>query len=75
MLFASRQLIQLVPDSLKRGESFYGFQPEQVNHTMWDYFSREENMNGTYDIDIAWNNVLGYGAYLYIKREFKDILG
>lgn len=72
MLNSSRQLIDLRPGNL--GRDIYGFQPEQINHTAWDYFSRNEHMNGTFDIDIAWNNVLGLSSYLYIKDNFPEVL-
>ena len=71
MADACRALIAFNPGEL--GRDIYGYQPEQVNHTTWDYFSRADRMNGTYDIDIAWNNVLGLSSYLYIEKEFKGI--
>lgn len=58
---------------LGRSNEYSGWQPEQINHTAWDYFSDEANMNGTYSIDIAWVNVLGYSSYLSIRDEFPDI--
>jgi hypothetical protein len=61
---ACRQLIGNEHDGLGRDESFYGWQPEQLNHTYWDYFNRVTMMNGHFDIDIAWVNVLGYDSYL-----------
>lgn len=65
MLNASKQLIANSKNLLGRSEKFVGWQPEQINHTNWDYFNNSENMNGTYSIDISWVNVLGYSAYLY----------
>ena len=59
---------------LGRDASFAGWQPEQINHTSWDYFSDEGNMNGTFGIDIAWVNVLGYSSFLSIAEDFPDIL-
>ncbi len=70
----SRQLIQLENISLGRNESFYGFQPEQIDHTHWDYFSDESRMDGGYAIDIAWVNVLGYSSYLDIAESWPDII-
>ena len=68
MANACRQLIGDEQNGyLSRDPSFYGWQPEQINYTQWEYFSRAEKMNGHYDIDIAWLNVLGYSAYLKIK--------
>ena len=60
-------------DYLGRDRSFDGWQPEQINHTSWDYFSDEGNMNGTWSIDIAWVNVLGYSSFLAIKRDFPEL--
>lgn len=74
LLSGSLQLIKNDEHPLDRDASFYGYQPEQINHTRWDYFSFESNMNGTYGIDIAWVNVLGYGAYLDILNNFKEVL-
>jgi len=65
---ACRQLIATEKDMLGRDASFYGWQPEQINHTQWDYFNRPEMMNGHFDIDIAWVNVLGYDSYLNLKE-------
>lgn len=71
MANACRQLIGMDEnDYLGRSEDFFGWQPEQINYTSWEYFSRRDMMNGHFDIDIAWLNVLGYSAYL----EIKDIL-
>ena len=74
LLAGSLQLIKNDDHALDRSDYFYGYQPEQINHTKWDYFSFERNMNGTYGIDIAWVNVLGYGAYLDILNNFKEVL-
>lgn len=70
---AAEACLQLVEDGsgrLGRDMSFYGWQPEQMNHTGWDYFSRSERANGGYDIDIAWVHALGLGAWLEIERSF-----
>lgn len=74
LLAGSLQLIKNDDHALDRGDYFYGYQPEQINHTKWDYFSFESNMSGTYGIDIAWVNVLGYGAYLDILNNFREVL-
>lgn len=70
MMNACRQLIGTPDDLLGRSMDFLGWQPEQINYTDWDYFDRESNFCGTYDIDIAWVNVLGLGAYQRIKGRF-----
>ncbi|MFA7168105.1 MAG: hypothetical protein WC096_04320 [Sphaerochaetaceae bacterium] len=65
---ACRQLIGTEKDCLGRDPTlFYGWQPEQINHTDWDYFDRPNGGNGCFDIDIAWVNVLGYDNYLILK--------
>lgn len=74
MLSGSLQLIRNERHALGRSERFYGYQPEQINHTSWDYFSFEDRMNGSYGIDIAWVNVLGYGAYIDIRDRFREVL-
>ena len=58
---------------LGRDEGFDGWQPEQINHTAWDYFSDEGRMNGAFGIDIAWVNVLGYSSYLSIREDFPEM--
>ena len=58
---------------LGRDRSAEGWQPEQINHTSWDYFSDESKMNGYAGIDIAWVNVLGYSSLLSIEKEFPEI--
>lgn len=69
MANACRQLIGDEENNyLSRDSYFYGWQPEQINYTSWEYFSRKEKMNGHFDIDIAWLNVLGYSSYLDIKE-------
>jgi len=69
MMDACRQLIATEEDPLGRGPSFIGWQPEQVNHTTWEYFDRESLMNGHFAIDIAWVNVLGFDAYLTLREQ------
>ena len=66
---ASRQLVATEADMLGRSEAYYGWQPEQMNHTDWDYFDREDQIRGTFAIDIAWVAVLGYGAWLTLQEE------
>ncbi len=73
MADACRQLIGCEKnDHLGRSEEFYGWQPEQINYTTWEYFSRSDKMNGSFDIDVAWLNVLGYSAYLAMKDKLKE---
>lgn len=74
LLNACRQLIANSQDTLGRDEVDIGWQPEQLNHTDWDYFDRESHMNGHYDIDIAWVTVLGLGAFQKINKQYPKIL-
>ncbi len=74
MARACRQLIATGNDLLGRKKEDLGWQPEQLNHTAWDYFDRLECMNGHFDIDIAWVTVLGLGAYQRIERQFPELL-
>lgn len=67
---ACLQLISNPYDRLGRSAHFDGWQPEQINHTNWDYFNNEVRANGGFYIDIAWVTVLGLSAYLDLKNEF-----
>ncbi len=70
MLNACRQLVATEAQPLGRDETFIGWQPEQLNHTYWEYFDRPELMNGHFDIDIAWVTVLTLGSYQMIQKTF-----
>lgn len=72
MLAASKQLIADERDPLERSPEFYGWQPEQINHTRWDYFDRLDHGKGTFDICIAWPVVLGLSAYLRIRDRYPE---
>ncbi|MFA6680659.1 MAG: hypothetical protein WCS35_01390 [Sphaerochaeta sp.] len=74
MLHACRQLVADRQDLLGRGIDEIGWQPEQLNHTDWDYFDRAEYKHGSFDIDIAWVTVLGLGAYQKIERRFAELV-
>ena len=74
MIDSCRQLIATKDDPLGKGPEFIGWQPEQINHTLWDYFDREDRTRGHYDICIAWVTVLGLGAFLKIREQFPEIL-
>ncbi|MCR5288731.1 MAG: hypothetical protein K6E51_01920 [Treponema sp.] len=69
MMQACRQLIACPHDSLGRTSQLYGWQPEQMNYTSWDYFDRADHQKGWYDICVAWVPVLTLGAYLQILDE------
>jgi hypothetical protein len=70
MLNACRQLVATEAQPLGRDTRFLGWQPEQLNHTYWEYFDRPELMNGHFDIDIAWVTVLTLGSYQMIQNHF-----
>ncbi len=74
MLSACRQLVADYDDLLGREEADLGWQPEQVNHTRWDYFGRNECTSGHFDIDIAWVTILGLGAYHRICRRYPEVI-
>ncbi len=74
MLRACRQLVARREDPLGRDERDIGWQPEQINHTEWDYFDRPDKRAGNFGIDIAWVSVLGLGAYLRLGERYPDAL-
>ncbi len=74
MLRACRQLVAGPEDYLGRSAEDVGWQPEQINHTAWDYFDRPERRAGHFDIDIAWVVVLGLGAYQRVKARYPESL-
>lgn len=74
MLRACRQLVASEDDLLGRSPTEIGWQPEQINHTEWDYFDRPDHRAGHFDIDVAWVTVLGLGAFQRIARRFGDVL-
>ncbi|PKL12825.1 MAG: hypothetical protein CVV52_08505 [Spirochaetae bacterium HGW-Spirochaetae-8] len=74
LMQACRQLVATPELLLGRGAEDVGWQPEQLNHTGWDYFDRNSQMHGSFDIDIAWVTVLGLGAYQRIARRFPQSL-
>lgn len=72
MAKACCQLLSNPNDRLQRGEYYDGWQPEQINHTDWDYFNNPKRSNGGFYIDIAWVTVLGLGSYLKLKTKYKS---
>jgi hypothetical protein len=74
MAKACCQLISNPTDRLERTEYYDGWQPEQINHTDWDYFNNSERANGSFYIDVAWVTVLGLGAYYKLICDFKDLI-
>ncbi|WP_428769932.1 hypothetical protein V1L52_11820 [Treponema sp. HNW] len=74
MMNACRQLIACEKMCLGKSSALEGWQPEQINHTVWDYFDRSDRQKGFFDVCIAWVPVLTLGAYLSIKSEFPEKL-
>lgn len=74
MLRACRQLVAGPGDYLGRSPEDLGWQPEQINHTAWDYFDRQDHQSGHFDIDIAWIAVLGLAAYQRVQARYPDAL-
>ena len=69
MLDACRQFICSPTQDL--GSNQYGWQPEQFNHTDWDYYDMP-GRTGIYSIDIAWVTVLSLGSLNKLKKEFPE---
>jgi len=74
MIASCSQLISDKKDLLGRGEDFIGWQPEQINHTNWDYKLRFLGTKGRFHSCVAWPAVLTLGAMLDIRDRFPDIL-
>lgn len=52
------------------GVDFVGYQPEQYNHTDWDYMHHLLGGKGTYGMAAAWVASSTLGAALDIREEF-----
>ena len=70
MIDACRQLTRGGNEGVGSGSGGLDCQPEQINHTDWDYFDREDHSKGFFDICISWVTVLGLGAWLNIEKKF-----
>lgn len=73
MLDACRQLVATPRDLLGRSPEEVGWQPEQINHTDWDYFDRPDCRHGSFDIDIAWVTVLGLRSYQKLEKRYPEL--
>ena len=69
MMRACLALVASEKEPLGKGAKFAGWQPEQINHTDWDYFDRKDHAQGYFDICIAWEAVLTLHSYVQIARE------
>jgi len=74
MIGACSQLISSEKDLLGKGRDFLGWQPEQVNHTNWDYKHRILGTKGRFHTCVAWTVVLTLGAMLDIRQRFPEVL-
>lgn len=68
----SAQLVASRNDPLGRSSRQSGWQPEQVNHTDWAYWSRTLTPRGTFYSDMAWVPALTVGALLDLREAFPD---
>jgi hypothetical protein len=66
------QLVASRMDSLGRSPRHSGWQPEQVNHTDWAYWSRTLTPRGSFYSDMAWVPALTVGALLDLRDAFPD---
>ena len=73
MIKACRKLISNPNDLLGRSNDFYGWIPEQINHTHWDYFNNPDNIDGHFDINMGWTQVLVLDYLCKIQENFTDI--
>lgn len=74
MINACNQLIAVKDDYLGRGPEYEGWQPEQMNHTKWEYFGRIGRQKGYFDICISWVTVLELTSLFKLKEEFPEII-
>ncbi len=74
MIGACSQLISSEKDLLGKSSDFLGWQPEQINHTNWDYKHRILGAKGRFHTCVAWTVVLTLGAMLDIRQRFPEVL-
>lgn len=74
MIDACSQLVSDFPRSFGRGDCRAGWQPEQINHTRWDYIHHRLWKKGDFKICIAWVPVLTLGALFDIRARFPEVL-
>jgi hypothetical protein len=68
------QMVSTPERPLSLGADYVGWQPEQFNHTDWDYMHHLLGGKGSYGSDAAWVASLTLGAALDIRREFPEHL-
>lgn len=72
MINACSQLIATKQNPLGKNSDYIGWQPEQINHTNWDYKHRWIGGKGKYDVCVAWTVVLTLGAIYDLRDDFGD---
>jgi hypothetical protein len=66
------QLVSRPGDRLGHAEAFDGFQPEQVQHTDWAYWSNVLTPRGSFYSNIGWVHALTLGALLDLRASFPE---
>ncbi|NQT60704.1 MAG: hypothetical protein HQ557_17160 [Bacteroidetes bacterium] len=74
MIYACRQLVATADDPLGRSAEYEGWQPEQINHTAWEYFNRTDRQKGHFDICISWVTILELTTLFKLKEEFPEYI-
>lgn len=74
MIDACSQLVAGFQRSSGRVDRRAGWQPEQIDHTHWDYIHHRLWKKGAFKICIAWVPVLTLGALFDIRDRFPEVL-
>lgn len=74
MIEACGQLVASPQEPLGRGSSFRGWQPEQLNQTVWDYRHHWLGTKGRFHTCAAWTAVLTLGALIDIREHFPEVM-
>ena len=73
LINACRQMISNDRHSYDKPPEMFGWQPEQMDYTDWDYFHAFPVSKGQFNVCIAWLTVLGLNAYLSLRE--KNFIG
>ena len=74
MIEACAQLVASPQEPLGRGSRMRGWQPEQLNQTVWDYRHHWLAAKGHFHTCAAWTVVLTLGALLAIRERFPEVI-
>lgn len=74
MIEACGQLVASPQQPMGRGSSFRGWQPEQLNQTVWDYRHHWLGTKGHFHTCAAWTVALTLGALLDIREHFPEVI-